>query len=162
MRSGTPNRELLISQGGNVFSHNLGEIPEKAGDENGPNRRHASTAIGFRSSVSTTAGAPSAATRAITPDMAANIVREYLLPMFESDAKKMLRKKGKAAQNKLVVGAEAAAKDLGLVDKNPKTVYGELKLSEALKLELDDLRAELLETRESMQEATSDKTTALA
>jgi hypothetical protein len=31
----------------------------------------------------------------ITPEMAANVVRDYLLPMFETDGKKLLKKKKK-------------------------------------------------------------------
>lgn len=35
-------------------------------------------------------------TRDITPELAATVVRDYLLPMFESDGRKLLRKrKGK-------------------------------------------------------------------
>ena len=55
----------------------------------------------------------------ITPELAALIVKEYVLPMFESDAKKEMRK-NKLPRFKLPEG------------KDTNSVYGELKLSQQL------------------------------
>lgn len=63
----------------------------------------------------------------ISPELAALIVKNYILPMFESDGKKSLKNK----YNRMA----------GIADKNrdiapSKSVYGELKLSEMLSNEL--------------------------
>ena len=39
--------------------------------------------------------------RAITPELAANVVRDFILPMFENDGKKFIKKKNKKALTKL-------------------------------------------------------------
>lgn len=67
----------------------------------------------------------------ISPELAALIVKNYILPMFESEGKKSLKVK----YNKMA----------GIADKNKdiassKSVYGELKLSEKLSNELQVIR----------------------
>jgi hypothetical protein len=59
----------------------------------------------------------------ITPEVAAHVVKNYLLPMFESDIKKGLRKtlKGKTSP-----GKETNTQSIDQTN----SVYGELKLSE--------------------------------
>jgi hypothetical protein len=63
----------------------------------------------------------------ISPELAAMIVKNYILPMFESDGKKSLKNK----YNKMA-GIADKNRDLG----QNKSVYGELKLSEKLSNEL--------------------------
>lgn len=67
--------------------------------------------------------------------MASKIVSQYILPMFENDGKKELRKK----YNKLkgIVNQKSKFKFLSN-DESPEkhTIYGELKLSEKLNLQL--------------------------
>ena len=74
----------------------------------------------------------------ITPEMAAYVVRNYLLPMFESDFKKSQRSKRQGE-----FGSQ------GGPDQN--TVYGELKLSEKLQVEIYSLRDERDKLREHME-----------
>jgi hypothetical protein len=71
----------------------------------------------------------------ITPEIAAHVVRNYLLPMFESDVKKGLRLKsvrGATGGTKNQGQSSSPNKDsnIGAVANN--SVYGELKLSEKL------------------------------
>lgn len=78
----------------------------------------------------------------ISPELAAYVVRTYLLPMFETDVKKQQRR----ARQKLQANGAASFsphrnKDAaynGLPDSN--TVYGELKLSDKLQLEIYTLK----------------------
>lgn len=69
----------------------------------------------------------------ITPELAASVVRDFILPMFESDGKKLLRKRGKNQAGKGVTNILA---DSGVSG----TVFQELKLSEVLSSELAGLR----------------------
>lgn len=69
----------------------------------------------------------------ITPELAASVVRDFILPMFESDGKKLLRKRGKNHSGKGVTNILA---DSGVSG----TVFQELKLSEVLSSELAGLR----------------------
>ena len=69
----------------------------------------------------------------ITPEIAAHVVRNYLLPMFESDIKKGLRKK--------MMSKNSPGKDQTSVDQN-NSVYGELKLSEKLQIEIYAMKEE--------------------
>ena len=61
----------------------------------------------------------------ITPEIAAHVVRNYLLPMFESDIKKGLRKN--------MMAKNSPGKEQTSVDQT-NSVYGELKLSEKLQI----------------------------
>lgn len=76
----------------------------------------------------------------ITPEIAAFVVRNYLLPMFESDFKKSQRQK----RNGEFAGLEGAG----------STVYSELKLSEKLQLEIYSLREEKEGYREQVEALT--------
>ena len=71
--------------------------------------------------------------------MVAQLVKDYVLPMFESDAKKQL--KGKHNKMASIGGGGKAAfqADTG----NPNSVYGELKLSEMLSNNLNDIREQV-------------------
>ena len=64
----------------------------------------------------------------ISPELAAKIVRDHILPMFESEGKKSLKNK----QNKLnAIGLKGA---LGT-----GSVFGELKLSDQLATQLQEV-----------------------
>ena len=62
----------------------------------------------------------------ITPELAAVVVKDYLLPMFERDEKMYLKKK--TGHN-----TSGSIEDVELNYTNPpKTIYAELKLTETL------------------------------
>lgn len=73
----------------------------------------------------------------MTPELAAMVVKEYLLPLFEADDKKFIHSKGKA--NMPMLSQMTANKS----PKAVKTVYEELKLSETLSNELSILLRKL-------------------
>jgi hypothetical protein len=68
--------------------------------------------------------------------MVAQLVKEYVLPMFESDGKKQLKSKHNKMASLGAGGKSAFSHDIG----NPNSVYGELKLSEKLSNELNKIR----------------------
>ena len=72
--------------------------------------------------------------------MAADVVKEYLLPLFEADDLKYIRVKGKpgvTANNLGKVLSASPPKAPGVESPHkPNTVYEELKLSEQLSNEL--------------------------
>jgi hypothetical protein len=79
---------------------------------------------------------------AVSPTLAAQIVKNYILPMFETDERKKLKSKYNkmagiraATGNKLKVGGRFKLADNG--SGGNSSVYGELKLSEKLASELD-------------------------
>ena len=80
--------------------------------------------------------------QAVSAELAASVVKDYLLPMFEQDSKKHLKKAAKHFH-----GLDATA--LG------GSVYEELKLSDRLMKELNEARNEnkqLLENIENLEE----------
>ena len=70
----------------------------------------------------------------ITPDLAAQIVRHYILPMFEQ---KLVRKNGKnvISSSKFKIYRNQSDKQI-----NSNSVYGELKLSDMLQKELSEVK----------------------
>lgn len=58
----------------------------------------------------------------MTPELAIHVVRNFILPMFETDGKRILRNKAKMGRD--------PSKDLGFGGSS--SVYNELKLSEML------------------------------
>lgn len=86
----------------------------------------------------------------ITPELAATVVKHYLLPMFESDNQKFLKKKYKKMRSprdgsNTTRGEKGLIKQSALEDilkgkKPPKTIYEELKLSEKLIDELHQMK----------------------
>jgi hypothetical protein len=89
----------------------------------------------------------------ISPELAAYVVRTYLLPMFETDVKKHQRR---ARQKLLGNGAASLSphKDEksafhGLPDSN--TVYGELMLSDKLQIEIYALREDKARLQEQVE-----------
>lgn len=79
-------------------------------------------------------------------------MKHYILPMFESDEKKILKNKYNklssiSGANKLLPGGI----DLKAMGNN--SVYGELKLSEKLNDELQISKQQAAELREELEEA---------
>lgn len=74
-------------KGSKVFTANVGSVS--------PTRRTAANTTAFSSSVNGFSG-NNINLDEITPEIAAHVVRNYLLPMFESDIKKGLRGKKNA------------------------------------------------------------------
>ena len=80
----------------------------------------------------------------ISPELAAQIVKNYILPMFESDEKRALKNKyNKLSSISNATGSKvkgmfnaAAGGELKSLQEGPNSVYGELKLSEKLADEL--------------------------
>eukprot|EP00347_Sterkiella_histriomuscorum_P024062 403332433 len=68
----------------------------------------------------------------VSPELAAQIVKNFILPMFDSDNKRYLRG--------------------GIT--SPKTVYGELKLSEQLNEQLNEVRNRFDDLQEQLEEVT--------
>ena len=100
-------------------------------------------------------GQRSASPNGISPELAAQIVKNYILPMFESDAKKDLRSK----YNKLTSISAATGRGKhkmptpGVGADAGKSVYGELKLSEQLANELNIVRDQVFRLKESLEES---------
>jgi hypothetical protein len=74
--------------------------------------------------------------------MAATVVKDYLLPMFDTDGKKLLKRKGKIPGLSITPSNLKSDMNGDCVDK-PTTVYEELKLTQILQNEIDSLRADL-------------------
>lgn len=72
----------------------------------------------------------------ITPEMAAFVVKEYLLPMFESDGKKLLSRKHAPKltndEPEELSNEDVLKKDYQSILKQSTTVFSELKLSGTL------------------------------
>lgn len=64
--------------------------------------------------------------RDITPEIAAQVVKNYLLPMFDSDGKKYLTKRSKS---KVADRSNTKNDGLGDINTKPKTIYDELKVN---------------------------------
>lgn len=78
----------------------------------------------------------------ITPEMAATVVKDYLLPMFDTDGKKLLKRKAKFP-GLSITPSNFKSEAKGDVAEKPTTVYEELKLTQILQNEIDGLRANL-------------------
>lgn len=94
---------------------------------------------------------------AVSPTLAAQIVKNYILPMFETDERKLLKSKYNkmagiraATGNKLKSGGRFKLPDGA---GGASSVYGELKLSEKLASELDQIKSYVDELHESFEEA---------
>ena len=84
--------------------------------------------------------------------------------MFESDEKKYLKKKyqgldsgihsPKSALKRQPSQQAARDSELGMIKQQPKTVYGELKLSEQLASQLDELKQRFDNLREQLEYTT--------
>lgn len=89
----------------------------------------------------------------ISPELAALIVKRYILPMFESDAKRSLDSKFNRLRG-VSRGTKKQFKFATIGDaRDPNSVYGELKLSEKLVEELDVIREHVDDLNEQLEEA---------
>ena len=103
----------------------------------------------------------------ITPELAANVVKDYILPMFDNEGKKYLKRKGAKSkerpnleqiQDKSLSGATAEEREaIRLKEiqalKNSKvknSVYAEMKLSKILQDQIDELKNEILNLKETI------------
>jgi hypothetical protein len=98
----------------------------------------------------------------ISPELAASVVRKYLLPMFESEKKDLM---SKARADSMKIYKSKTAKDVKdkevpsetiTIDQwaeTSRTVYGDFKLSEKLAKELEAVRYELANTSKRLKEA---------
>lgn len=79
------------------------------------------------------------------------IVKNYVLPMFETDEKRNITRKW----NKLgsVAGGGSLGKKFKFEGEAKSSVYGELKLSEQLANQLQLVRDEVYGLQESLEEA---------
>jgi hypothetical protein len=91
----------------------------------------------------------------ISPELAAKIVKHYILPMFESDGKKRLKKQ----YNRMQGMAKSHAKQFKIPSSGEKSgsVYGELKLSEQLHNELDVIRFQVDSLKEELEDSLYEK-----
>ena len=82
----------------------------------------------------------------VTPELAAQVVKHFVLPMFDTEAKKGLRRKYGRVQAATQYGAHQPriAGQLqptqGVPDSGPSTVLGDLKLTERLSVQFDELK----------------------
>jgi DNA repair exonuclease SbcCD ATPase subunit len=76
----------------------------------------------------------------MTPELAARAVTDYLLPLFEKDTRSATSKIRRRVFNQRL-------------EALPGTVYGELKLSEQLNKQLEEMRAEVRLYKQKMQDA---------
>lgn len=91
----------------------------------------------------------------ISPELAAQIVKNYILPMFESDEKKYLKKKYDRLQSpRSQAKRQPSQHQEEALSMKPKTVYGELKLSEQLAFQLDELKQRFDNLREQLEYTT--------
>jgi hypothetical protein len=77
----------------------------------------------------------------VTPELAIHVVRNFILPMFETEGKRILRNKSKNGRD--------IGKDLGIGGSS--SVYNELKLSEMLSDQLTDIKARLQSSEETIE-----------
>jgi len=74
----------------------------------------------------------------ISPELAAQVVKKYVLPMFESDGKKQMKKSSNRLQS-IAQGGKSFGINNGGIGAGTG-VFNELKLSEILQQELDKVR----------------------
>lgn len=76
----------------------------------------------------------------ITPELAATVVKDYLLPMFDTDGRKLLKRKSKVSSFSFAPESKPLENSSGLESAKPKTVYEELKLTMVLQNEIYQLK----------------------
>jgi len=93
----------------------------------------------------------------ITPSLAARAVREFILPMFEADARNA---SGKTRAQSL--GKRAVLEGLPPLEAISGTVYGELKLSDQLSRQLEEVRVTLRGKETELGEALQGRESAVS
>eukprot|EP00347_Sterkiella_histriomuscorum_P014287 403361452 len=104
--------------------------------------------------------------QSITPELAANVVKDYILPMFENDGKKFIKRKknkGKTGSVSDLPQDEAVYKNEDVDTQRLKeiqylkngqhknSVYAEMKLSKILQDQIYELKNEILQLKETIQ-----------
>jgi len=119
-----------------------------SGQSNNPAFSQQHTAVGGSTQAK---GMPSQVTSIdqISPELAAQIVKSYILPMFESDGKKQLKSKYNRMQG--IASQGGKFKQIAMGDGS-QSVYGELKLSEKLHNELDIVREQVDRLNENLED----------
>lgn len=87
--------------------------------------------------------------------MAALLVKKFILPMFESDGKKIMKGTKANLNNKMAGIGALTGKNLKAGKFNEAeqhTVYGELKLSEKLQAELSSVRDKVYSLNEQLEQ----------
>ncbi|CDW78389.1 ankyrin repeat domain containing protein [Stylonychia lemnae] len=112
--------------------------------------------------------------QSITPEIAANVVKDYILPMFENDGKKFIKRKN---LRKLLNNQSGQPIENPNIDMNPvmhdddrkkeieklksgklsNTVYSEMKLSKILQDQINELKEEIRQLNETIQDLYQDK-----
>ena len=103
-------------------------------------------------------------TNQVPPELAAMIVKNYLLPMFESDEKKALKQKYNKLQSisqntgvgKKMQGFGTNFGDFKEGANMPNSVFGELKLSEQLADELQLAKQHIASLQEQLEQSIYD------
>lgn len=82
----------------------------------------------------------------VSPETAVNVVKKYILPMFENEKR-----------NKAEAGRSSVQSNRRKFSQDQSTVYGELKLSVKLAKELDDITGKLSKMEQQMNDKIQEK-----
>ena len=100
----------------------------------------------------------------MTPELAAQVVKHFVLPMFDTDYKRGLRRKYGRLQAGLIggVNVQKAVQDKveatqGIESAMPGTVLGDLKLTEHLSNELEEVRGKFDSLNEALEKASLER-----
>jgi len=98
----------------------------------------------------------------VTPELAAQVVKHFVLPMFDTDYKKGLRRKYGRLQAATISTSLATPKSFAeplkaMGDIVPGTVMGDLKLTEHLSNELEEVRNKFDAMHEALEKATLER-----
>ena len=100
----------------------------------------------------------------MTPELAAQVVKHFVLPMFDTDHKRGLRRKYGRLQAGLIggVNVQKAVQDKveatqGIESAMPGTVLGDLKLTEHLSNELEEVRGKFDSLNEALEKASLER-----
>ena len=99
----------------------------------------------------------------MTPELAAQVVKHFVLPMFDTDYKKGLRRKYGRMQAATMGPSMAASRQApvasvsGASDFNMGTVLGDLKLTEHLSNELEEVKNKFESMHEDLEKATLER-----
>lgn len=105
----------------------------------------------------------------VSPELAVNVVKKYLLPMFESERKELVNKLRldsmrfhKSKTFKEIRSYKETPSEITSLDNwdTSRTVYGDYKLSEKLAKEIESVKLELSNANKRLKEAEQAKETA--
>ena len=100
----------------------------------------------------------------VTPELAAQVVKHFVLPMFDTDHKRGLRRKYGRLQAGLIGGVNVQKAVQDKVEATqvtesalPGTVLGDLKLTEHLSNELEEVRGKFDSLNEALEKASLER-----